>query len=524
MTGRDQAHRLTPSEGCPGGARRRRARDEGGGVLLKLAVLIVVVRARRRCGRPAGLDRRRPGRFRHVRSPRPPDRLRGAASLRSGARPGRARAGACGASGGPLRRSGAASRLSRRSSTRRCATRPWVGISASSSSDSVRRKPAYTVDGDGVVTPASTLKLLTSVRGARRARAGPPIRHDGRDRREQALDRAGRRRRPAAHRAGADACRGRGELSGAGVACRTWPARPPSASRRGVSGRWLCRTTSRSTPAPPSTRTGRPTTSPTTWSAPSSPLWVDEGREVDGLRGAVRGSGGGGGDEVRRLPRQVRRQGHRLGGRTHGAAQGPRARGGAVGAARAGRAARARGQRQRGRRDLAAPGRDRRRQAGVVQRRGRGREEPARGARRRAGNGSRIYDGSGLARDDEVPVQTLVDVLQVAADPQHPTLRPVVSTLPVAGFTGSLAYRFVTDAPAGLGVVRAKTGTLTAAGVHGLAGIVDDEERHAAALRGGRRPGAAAQDPGRPRPARRDRRPARHLRLLTPVDPQVLAR
>jgi D-alanyl-D-alanine carboxypeptidase/D-alanyl-D-alanine-endopeptidase (penicillin-binding protein 4) len=87
-----------------------------------------------------------------------------------------------------------------------------------------------------------------------------------------------------------------------------------------------------------------------------------------------------------------------------------------------------------------------------------------------------VYDGSGLARDDEVPVQTLVDVLQVAADPQHPTLRPVVSTLPVAGFTGSLAYRFVTDAPAGLGVVRAKTGTLTAAGVHGLAGIVVTKE------------------------------------------------
>jgi D-alanyl-D-alanine carboxypeptidase/D-alanyl-D-alanine-endopeptidase (penicillin-binding protein 4) len=83
-----------------------------------------------------------------------------------------------------------------------------------------------------------------------------------------------------------------------------------------------------------------------------------------------------------------------------------------------------------------------------------------------------FYDGSGLSRDDAVPIQTLVDVLQVAADPQHPTLRPVVTTLPVAGFTGSLAYRFVDDAPAGLGVVRAKTGTLTAGGVHGLAGIV----------------------------------------------------
>ena len=63
-------------------------------------------------------------------------------------------------------------------------------------------------------------------------------------------------------------------------------------------------------------------------------------------------------------------------------------------------------------------------------------------------------------------------MLQTAASPDHPDLRTVVSTLPVAGFTGSLAYRFVDDARAGLGVVRAKTGTLT--GVHGLAGLVVD--------------------------------------------------
>ncbi len=80
-----------------------------------------------------------------------------------------------------------------------------------------------------------------------------------------------------------------------------------------------------------------------------------------------------------------------------------------------------------------------------------------------------MYDGSGLSRDNLVSVGLIVDVLQTAADPDHPGLRAAVSTLPVAGFTGSLDDRFVQD-PRGFGVVRAKTGTLT--GVHGLAGLV----------------------------------------------------
>jgi serine-type D-Ala-D-Ala carboxypeptidase/endopeptidase (penicillin-binding protein 4) len=80
-----------------------------------------------------------------------------------------------------------------------------------------------------------------------------------------------------------------------------------------------------------------------------------------------------------------------------------------------------------------------------------------------------LYDGSGLSRDDRVPVRALVSVLQLDASDSHPRLRSVVSGLPVAGFSGSLAYRFLYDAPAGLGLVRAKTGTLT--GVHALAGI-----------------------------------------------------
>ncbi|MCB0906951.1 MAG: D-alanyl-D-alanine carboxypeptidase/D-alanyl-D-alanine-endopeptidase, partial [Nocardioidaceae bacterium] len=88
--------------------------------------------------------------------------------------------------------------------------------------------------------------------------------------------------------------------------------------------------------------------------------------------------------------------------------------------------------------------------------------------------GAQIFDGSGLSREDRLDPDTLLAVLRVAADPDHPDLRAVVTGLPVAGFTGSLAYRFGDAAAAGRGVVRAKTGTLT--GVHGLAGLVTDAD------------------------------------------------
>lgn len=87
--------------------------------------------------------------------------------------------------------------------------------------------------------------------------------------------------------------------------------------------------------------------------------------------------------------------------------------------------------------------------------------------------GMRIHDGSGLSRHNRVPVQTLVEALATAADREHPLLGGVVEGLPVAGFTGSLSYRFSTldgRAEPGLGRARLKTGTLT--GVHGYAGVV----------------------------------------------------
>jgi D-alanyl-D-alanine carboxypeptidase/D-alanyl-D-alanine-endopeptidase (penicillin-binding protein 4) len=86
--------------------------------------------------------------------------------------------------------------------------------------------------------------------------------------------------------------------------------------------------------------------------------------------------------------------------------------------------------------------------------------------------GAVIHDGSGLSRGDRLAPRTLTEVLRMAASPDHPALREVVTGLPVAGFSGSLEFRFDTGATAGRGRVQAKTGTLQ--GVHGLAGVATD--------------------------------------------------
>lgn len=88
--------------------------------------------------------------------------------------------------------------------------------------------------------------------------------------------------------------------------------------------------------------------------------------------------------------------------------------------------------------------------------------------------GTRLYDGSGLSREDRLTASALLGVFAAAADPAHPELRSVITGLPVAGFTGSLSYRYVDVPPEGRGRVRAKTGTLT--GVTALAGVTADRD------------------------------------------------
>ncbi|MET9773367.1 D-alanyl-D-alanine carboxypeptidase/D-alanyl-D-alanine-endopeptidase [Streptomyces sp. NPDC006367] len=81
--------------------------------------------------------------------------------------------------------------------------------------------------------------------------------------------------------------------------------------------------------------------------------------------------------------------------------------------------------------------------------------------------GAVFHDGSGLDRTDRITADLLTALLAEAADPARPELRPVLTGLPVAGFTGTLAGRYAEGAS---GLVRAKTGTLT--GVNTLAGTV----------------------------------------------------
>jgi serine-type D-Ala-D-Ala carboxypeptidase/endopeptidase (penicillin-binding protein 4) len=84
----------------------------------------------------------------------------------------------------------------------------------------------------------------------------------------------------------------------------------------------------------------------------------------------------------------------------------------------------------------------------------------------------RLYDASGLSPLDRITPDVLAALLRLDSSPGQPGLRPVLTGLPVAGFSGTLAAGgsvFPVVGQAGLGVVRAKTGNLDT--VVALAGI-----------------------------------------------------
>ncbi|HEX5595325.1 MAG TPA: D-alanyl-D-alanine carboxypeptidase/D-alanyl-D-alanine-endopeptidase [Micromonosporaceae bacterium] len=83
-------------------------------------------------------------------------------------------------------------------------------------------------------------------------------------------------------------------------------------------------------------------------------------------------------------------------------------------------------------------------------------------------------DGSGLSRQNRISPAFLTDLLIRAGNGSRPELSGLFSGLPVAAWSGSLANRYTgseaSASASGMGVVRAKTGTLTE--VYSLSGVV----------------------------------------------------
>jgi D-alanyl-D-alanine carboxypeptidase len=91
-------------------------------------------------------------------------------------------------------------------------------------------------------------------------------------------------------------------------------------------------------------------------------------------------------------------------------------------------------------------------------------------------DGVETYDGSGLSVRNRITPAALAKIVALAASDRHPTLRSVITGMPVAGFSGTLEDRYAggSTTEAGAGSVRAKTGTLS--DVTTLAGLVYDAD------------------------------------------------
>jgi D-alanyl-D-alanine carboxypeptidase len=84
-----------------------------------------------------------------------------------------------------------------------------------------------------------------------------------------------------------------------------------------------------------------------------------------------------------------------------------------------------------------------------------------------------VKDASGLSRENKVTANVMAKLLyKVHSDP---LLASLIEGLPVSGETGTLERRYIETAPDAVGLVKAKTGTLT--GTVSLAGYVQSGER-----------------------------------------------
>ena len=95
--------------------------------------------------------------------------------------------------------------------------------------------------------------------------------------------------------------------------------------------------------------------------------------------------------------------------------------------------------------------------------------------------GATLQDSSGLSVDDRLTAKTLDGVVQAAAGPDQPSLRPLLDLLPIAGGSGTLSDRFL-DA-----TNQRRAGRLVA-GQNRLA------DRHQRVSRGGHRPQRTGAD------------------------------
>jgi len=88
-------------------------------------------------------------------------------------------------------------------------------------------------------------------------------------------------------------------------------------------------------------------------------------------------------------------------------------------------------------------------------------------------SGVNIVDGSGVSHLNRLTPAFLTALLSYDAQPDHAQFHAIFSGLPIAGWSGTLAYRYTTSPDkVAAGVLRAKTGTLD--GVSALAGTVVD--------------------------------------------------
>ncbi|MGP4024427.1 D-alanyl-D-alanine carboxypeptidase/D-alanyl-D-alanine endopeptidase [Actinomadura sp. 3N407] len=118
-------------------------------------------------------------------------------------------------------------------------------------------------------------------------------------------------------------------------------------------------------------------------------------------------------------------------------------------------------------------------------------------ARLGVAEGVSVNDGSGLSTRNRITPMALARIVSLAAGDDHPELRPAITGLPIAGFSGTLSPPRFTAATsrAGAGTVRAKTGTL--AGVSTLAGLAYDADGRLLAFAFMAGDGKGPVDPGK---------------------------